>query len=82
MVWPLVEARTQPHPCEIAKTRGFWEKGRGRPKKGWRDNIQGDKKKYRLTEDMAENRKYWMTKILPALHKGMVKKGEKGESFS
>ena len=26
MVWPLLEARTQPHLCEIAKTRGLWEK--------------------------------------------------------
>ena len=24
--WPLLESRTQPHLCEIAKTRGFWEK--------------------------------------------------------
>ncbi len=26
VVWPLLEARTQPHLCEIAKTRGSWEK--------------------------------------------------------
>ena len=26
VVWPLLEARTQPHLSEIAKTRGFWEK--------------------------------------------------------
>ena len=26
VVWSLLEARTQPHMCEIAKTRGFWEK--------------------------------------------------------
>ena len=31
-------------------------------------------KKNQLTEDMAQDRKYW-----PALHKEMVKKGEKGE---
>ena len=37
---------------------------RGRPKKRWRDNIQGDMKKYKLTEDMAQYLKYWMTKIL------------------
>ena len=37
---------------------------RGRPKKRWRDNIQGDMKKYQLTEDMAQDRKYWITKIL------------------
>ena len=39
-------------------------RSRGRPKKRWRDNIQGDMKKYQLTEDMAQYRKYWMTKIL------------------
>ena len=39
-------------------------RSRGRPKKRWRDNIQGDMKKYRLTELMAHDRKYWMTKIL------------------
>ena len=39
-------------------------KSRGRPKKRWRDNIQGDMKKYQLTEDMEQDRKYWMTKIL------------------
>ena len=38
-------------------------RNRGRPKKRWRDNIQGDMKKYQLTEDMAQDRKYWMTKI-------------------
>ena len=37
---------------------------RGRPKKGWRDNIMGDMKKYQLTEDMAQYRKYWMTQIM------------------
>ena len=39
-------------------------RNRGRPRKRWRDNIQGDMKKYQLTEDMAQARKYWMTKIL------------------
>ena len=39
-------------------------RSRGRPRKRWRDNIQGDMKKYRLTEDMAQDRKYWMTQIL------------------
>ena len=38
---------------------------RGRPRKRWRDNIQGMYvKKYQMTEDMAQDRKYWMTKIL------------------
>ena len=26
VVWPLLEARTQTHLCEIAATRSFWEK--------------------------------------------------------
>ena len=26
VVWPLLEARSQPHLSEIAKDRGFWEK--------------------------------------------------------
>ena len=39
-------------------------RSRGRPRERWRDNIQGDMKKYRLTEDMAQDRKYWMTQIL------------------
>ena len=60
VVWPLLEARTQPHLCEIAKTRGFWEKEQRPTEK----EIQRDMKKYQLTEDMAQDRKYWMTKIL------------------
>ena len=32
-------------------------RSRGRPRKRWRDNIQGDMKKYRLTEDMAQYQK-------------------------
>ena len=39
-------------------------RSRGQPKKRWRDNIQGDMKKYRPTKDLAQDRKYWMTKIL------------------
>ena len=38
-------------------------------------------KKYQLTEeDIAQDRKYWTTKYWPALHKEMVKKGERGEN--
>ena len=33
-------------------------RSRGRPKKIWWDNIQGDMKKYQLNEDMAQYRKY------------------------
>ena len=42
------------------------KRNRGLPKKRWRDNIglQGDMKKCQLTEDMAQDRKYWMAKIL------------------
>ena len=45
-------------------------RNRGRPKKRWRDNVKGDMKKYQLTEDMAQYRKYWMTKILAAPAQG------------
>ena len=51
--------RERNHICAVSVRRS-----RGRPKKRWRDNIQGDMKKYQLTEDMAQDRKYWMTKIL------------------
>ncbi len=52
-------------------------RSRGRPKKRWRDNIQEDIKKYQLTEDMAQDRKYWMTKILagPAQGDGQERRG-------
>ena len=39
-------------------------RSRGRHKKRWSDHIQEDMKKYQLTEDMAQDRKYWMIKIL------------------
>ena len=39
-------------------------RNRGRPRKRWRDNIHGYMKKYQLTEDMAQDPIYWMTKIL------------------
>ena len=65
VVWPLLEARTQPHLCEIARTRNFWKEQRSTEKeKRWRDNINGDMKKYQLTEDMAQDRKFWMGKIM------------------
>ena len=49
---------------EIAKTISFWEKSQRSTEKIWRDNIKEDMKKYQLTEDMAQDRKYWMTKIM------------------
>ena len=57
--------RERNHICD--KSQRLYVSGRrsrGRPKKRWRDNIQEDIKKYQLTEDMAQYRKYWMTKIL------------------
>ena len=39
-------------------------RSRGQPKKRSTDNIQGDMKKYQLTGDMAQDRKYWMTQIM------------------
>ena len=66
MVWPLFEARTQPHMCKIAATKGFWEEEQ-RPTEKDMDGqlyIQGEMKKYQLTEDMAQYPTYWMTKIL------------------
>ena len=47
-------------------------RSRGRPKKRWRDNIKGDLKKYKLTEDMAQDRKYWMTEIMAGPAQGDV----------
>ena len=37
-----------------------------------RDNIKGDMKKYQLTEHMAQDRKYWMTKIMAGPAQGDV----------
>ena len=54
-------------------------RNRDRPRKRWTDNMQGDMKKCQLTEDMAQHRKYWMTKILAGPVQEMVKNGEKGE---
>ena len=66
MVWPLLEVRTQPNLCKIAPTRGFWEEEQRPTKKEMegQHTVQEDMKKYRLTEYMAQDRKYWMTKIL------------------
>ena len=60
VVWPLLEARTQ----KSLRLEVSGRRNRGRPRKRWRDNIQGDMKKYKLTEDMAQDRKYWIAKIL------------------
>ena len=36
----------------------------GRPKKRWRDNIKRDINKYQQTKEIAQYRKYWMTKLM------------------
>ena len=64
VVWPLIEARTQSHLCEIAKTRSLWEKEQRSTKQRWSDNINGNMKKHQLTECMAQDRAYWMAKIM------------------
>ena len=42
----------------------YGRRSRGRSGKRWRDTIKDDMKKYQLIEDMAQARKYWMTKIM------------------
>ena len=59
------------HICvKLLRLKFSERRSRGRPKMRWRDNIQGDMKKYQLTEDMAQDRKYWMTKIMDAPKQG------------
>ena len=66
VVWPLIEARKRNHICaKSLRLEVSGRRSRGRPKKRWRDNtIHGDMKKYQLIIEMAQYRKYWMTKIL------------------
>ena len=66
VVWPLLEARTQPHRrsmCKIAATRGFWEEEQ-RPTEKEMEEQHTRRHQEIPTEDMTQNRKYWMTKIL------------------
>ena len=39
-------------------------RSRCRQKKRWRDNLNESMKKCQLTEDMAQDRIYWMTQIM------------------
>ena len=66
MVWPLLEARTRPHLffTKLLKLEVSGRRSRGRPEERWKDNKKEDMKKYQLTEDMAQDQKYWMTKIM------------------
>ena len=53
------------HMCaKLLRLEVSGRRSRGRPKKRWRDNRKGDMKKYQLTEDMAQYRKYWMPQIM------------------
>ena len=57
--------RERNHICaKLLRLEVSGRRSRVRPKKRWRDNMKEDMKKYRLTEDMAQDRKYWMTKIM------------------
>ena len=38
-------------------------RGRGRPKKSWSEVIRSDKKVMGLTEDMAQDRNLWRSRI-------------------
>ena len=58
-------------------------RNRGRLEKRWRDNIKEDVKKYRLTEDMSQCRKYWMTEIMAGPAQGYgQERGERRDSTS
>ena len=56
------------HICVKSLVSG--RRSRGRPKKRWRDNIKEEMEKYQLTEDMAKERKYWMTKTMASPAQG------------
>ena len=79
MVWPVLETRTQPHLCEIAKPRSFEEKAQRSTEKV----TEGQHKGRQLTEDMAQYRKYWKTQLMALHMDSMVKEDEKcGEKES
>ncbi|KAM3203386.1 hypothetical protein P3L10_031012 [Capsicum annuum] len=48
--------------CERLALDGF-RRGRGRPKKYWREVIRRDMEMLQLTEDMTLDRKIWKTRI-------------------
>ena len=78
VVWPLLEAREPNHICaKSLRLKVSGRRSRGRPKKRWRDNIKEDMKKYRLTEDTAQDQRYWMTEIMAGPAQVDVKKDER-----
>ena len=48
--------------CERLALDGF-KRGRGRPKKYWREVIKRDMEQLQLTEDMIQDRKVWRKNI-------------------
>ena len=51
-VWPLLEVRTRPNLCEIAKTRSFWEKEQRSTRKDMEGQHKGRHEEIQLTEDI------------------------------
>ena len=64
MVWPLLEARTHVQCAKSLRLEVSGRRSRDRQKERWMDNINGDTKKYQLTEDVAQDRKYSMAQIM------------------
>jgi len=48
-------------------------RGRGRPKKNWKEMIRGDLKSLGLTEDMVQDRSLWRSKIRVADYEQCVR---------
>ena len=79
VVLPLLEARKQTHLFEIAETRGFWEKEPGSTEKEMEGQHTGRHEEVPTNWRHGTISKTGWQKYWPALHKEMVKKGEKGE---
>ena len=80
VVCPPFEARTQPHLWEIANTRRFWETEQRSTETEMEGQHKGTLEEI-PTEDVAQDRKYWMTEIMagPAQGDGQ-ERWEKGEN--
>ena len=61
------------HICaKLLRVEVSGRRNRGRPKKRWRDNIQGDLKKYQLTEDITRDHRVMIssTQVTPVQRHG------------
>ena len=56
--------REHNHICAESLRLEVSGRSRGRTKKRCTDNVKKDMKKCQLPENMAQDRKYWMTKII------------------